>query len=95
MLTVGSIDLATKKTVEDRPSDSEWTKEQKRLINELNSKLIVNAVEKRHRKPNKKEEKHSEKMLEKNKHMIYKCKNSRLLRIKFAMKKNNLLLLLS
>jgi hypothetical protein len=65
MLTVGSIDLATEKTVEDRPSDSEWIKEQKRLINELNSKLIVNAVEKRHKKLNKKEEKLSEKMLEK------------------------------
>jgi hypothetical protein len=65
MLTVGSIDLATKITVENEPSDSEWIKKQKRLINELNSKLIVNAVEKRHKKPNKKEEKLSENLLEK------------------------------
>jgi hypothetical protein len=54
MLTVGSLNLATTKTVEDGPSDSEWVEKQKRLIRELNSGLIVNAVEKRHKKPNKK-----------------------------------------
>jgi hypothetical protein len=64
MLTVGSIDLTTKITVENEPSDSEWVDKQKRLIKELNSKLIVNAVEKRHKKPNKKEEKPSENISE-------------------------------
>jgi hypothetical protein len=64
MLTVGSLNLATTKTVEDGPSDSEWVEKQKRLIRELNSGLIVNAVEKRHKKPNKKEEKPSENISE-------------------------------